>query len=86
VDYLTSGLVTLGVFVVTQFAYLIWQLARLTQTVAQHSLQLEKIERQDIPITLATLKEQYQSHREQTAEMREQLVRIEHKLDELRKN
>lgn len=83
-DYLTSGLVALGIFVVTQFSYLIWQLARLTQTVANHSLQLEEIKRQEIPTTLAILKEQYTSHREQTADMKEQLVRIEHKLDELR--
>lgn len=83
-DFLTSGLVTLCIFVITQFAYLIWQLARLTQTVAQHSLQLEKIEQQQIPTTLATLKEQYQAHKEQTAEMKEQLVRIEYKLDQLR--
>lgn len=83
-DFLTSGLVTLGVFVVTQFAYLVWQLARLTQTVAQHSLQLEEIKRQEIPTSLAILREQFMSHRQQTAEMREQLGRIENKLDELR--
>jgi hypothetical protein len=83
-DYLTSGLVALGVFVVTQFAYLVWAFANLTQTVAQHSKQLDEIKRQEIPTSLAILREQFISHRQQTAEMREQLGRIETKLDELR--
>jgi hypothetical protein len=83
-DYLTSGLVALGVFVVTQFAYLIWAFSRLTQTVEQHSTQLDEIKRQEIPTSLAILREQFTAHRQQTVEMKEQLGRIETKLDDLR--
>lgn len=84
-EWLSPAVVTLGLFVITQFAYLTWQLARLTQTVAHHSLQLEEIKRQEIPTSLAVLREQYTSHKEVTADMREQLTRIEYKLDEMRK-
>jgi hypothetical protein len=73
-DQLTGPVVTLGLFALTQFAYLLWMLSKLSSTVESHARQLEAIRNYEIPQNIAVLRQQF-------TDMYNRLERIETKLD-----
>jgi hypothetical protein len=78
-DQLTGPVVTLGIFALTQFAYLLWVLSKISSTVDSHERQLEAIRNYEIPQNIAVLRQQF-------TDMYNRLERIEAKLDRVQHN
>lgn len=78
-DPLTGPVVAVGIFALTQFAYLLWMLSKLSSTVESHASQLEAIRNYEIPQNIAVLRQQF-------TDMYNRLERIEAKLDRAHHN
>lgn len=77
-EWLQPTVVTIAIFSLTQLAYLLWMLSKLTATVESHEKILEEMKHyhSSSPQDIAVLKQQF-------TDMSNRLERIEYKLDRL---
>ena len=77
-EWLQPTVVTIAIFSLTQLAYLLWMLSKLTATVESHEKILEEMKHYHAtsPQDIAVLKQQF-------TDMSSRLERIEYKLDRL---
>lgn len=75
-EWLQPTVVTIAIFSLTQLAYLLWMLSKLTATVESHGRSIDIIRNYDTQQSIAVLKSQFN-------DMSNRLERIEAKLDRL---